>query len=134
VLVPFGLWCIVNWSLTTLMDGKGTIKDIYIATSYALVPLILVYVPLTIVSNFMTIEEGAFYTLFLVLALIWVGLLVIAGNGVVHDYTASVSVWTSVLTVAGMALVLFISLLFFSLINHLFGFFSDLYTELMFRL
>ena len=113
---------------------QGHHQDIYIATSYALVPLILVYVPLTIVSNFMTIEEGAFYTLFLVLALIWVGLLVIAGNGVVHDYTASVSVWTSVLTVAGMALVLFISLLFFSLINHLFGFFSDLYTELMFRL
>lgn len=134
VLLPFGLWCVVNWSLTTLMDGKGSIKDIYIATSYALVPLILVCVPLTIVSNFMTIEEGVFYTLLLVLALIWAGFLLVVGNAVTHDYSASTGVWTSVLTIAGMALVLFISLLFFSLINQLASFFTDMYTELMFRL
>ena len=35
VLLPFGLWCGVNWALTTLMDGKGTIQDVYVATSYA---------------------------------------------------------------------------------------------------
>jgi tetratricopeptide (TPR) repeat protein len=134
VLLPFGLWCAVNWSLTTLMDGKGGIRDIYIATSYALVPLVIVYVPLTILSHFMTIEEGSLYNLLLVLALIWSGILLVVGNSVTHDYSAVAGVWTSVLTVAGMGLVLFISLLFFGLTNQLASFFTDLYTELMFRL
>lgn len=133
VLLPFGLWCVVNWSLTTLMDGKGGIRDIYIATAYALVPLVIVYVPLTILSHFMTIEEGSLYSLMLVLALIWSGLLLVVGNSVTHDYSTVAGVWTSALTVAGMGLVLFISLLFFGLTNQLASFFTDLYTELMFR-
>ena len=59
VLVPVGLWCLVSWAITTLMDGKGTPRDIVVYTAYSLVPLILVNVPMTIISNFLTVEEGA---------------------------------------------------------------------------
>ena len=48
VLAPFFLWAVVNWALTTLMDGKGTFRDIIIATAYALVPFVLINLPLTL--------------------------------------------------------------------------------------
>lgn len=39
VALPVALWVIANWCLTTLFDGEGTLKDVYIATCYALTPL-----------------------------------------------------------------------------------------------
>ena len=37
---PYLLWCVSNWCLTSLMDGEGSMKDMIIATGYALLPLI----------------------------------------------------------------------------------------------
>jgi hypothetical protein len=41
VILPFIVWCVSNWSITTLIDGEGSFKDIYITTAYALLPLII---------------------------------------------------------------------------------------------
>ena len=68
ILVPFMLWCSVNWSLTTLMEGKGTLKEIFITSSYALTPLILINLPVTILSNYLTLQEGSFYYFFSIIA------------------------------------------------------------------
>ncbi len=134
VLVPFALWIVVNWSLTTLTDGKGTLKDIYIATAYALFPIFLINVPLTIWSRYMTMEQGAFFTFFRVLSLIWAGWLVFSGNMVTHDFEGGKTFGMSLLTVAGMGVVIFISLLYASLIDQFIGFVKDIRTEIVFRM
>ena len=51
IVVPFFLWCVANWCLTTLMDGEGSFKDIVITSAYALVPLVLINIPLIVFSN-----------------------------------------------------------------------------------
>ena len=71
VLIPFMLWVIVNWSLTTLMEGKGTFKDIYIASAYAFTPIILINIPVTIVSNYLIAEEGVLVFSFIAISLLW---------------------------------------------------------------
>jgi hypothetical protein len=53
------------------MDGKGTFRDIIIATAYALVPFVLINLPLTFVSNYLTMEEGTFYHFFRIAAVLW---------------------------------------------------------------
>jgi hypothetical protein len=49
-LAIFFAWCISNWCLTCLSDGKGTFKDICIATSYALLPYLLIHLIMIITS------------------------------------------------------------------------------------
>ena len=37
----FFLFCVINWALCTLFDGKGRLKGIWIAVTYALMPMVL---------------------------------------------------------------------------------------------
>lgn len=134
VLVPFLLWCLVNWSLTTLVEGKGTFKDIFIATAYALTPIIILYIPLTIVSNFMIAEEGAFFYFFLSLAAIWAAFLVYFGIMVTHRFEGGKNFLTIVLTIAGMLFVVFIGILFFNLAEQFYTFVNEIYLEIVYRL
>lgn len=134
IIVPFLLWCIVNWSITTLMDGKGKFKEIYTTTAYALTPIILINLPLTLVSNMITLEEASFYYLFKIIALLWSALLVFFGMQTIHDYTMGKNTLATIFTIVGIGIVIFIALLFFSVISKLYNFIFGIYTEIMFRL
>lgn len=133
VFLPFILWCIINWSLTTLMNGKGKFKDIYISTAYGLIPLIIINIPITVISNFLTIEEGAFFYFFITLAVIWSGFLIFIGNMIVHDYSSIKTIFTSVLTFAGMTFSIFIGLLFFNLTERIMIFAIEIFNEISYR-
>jgi len=133
VLVTFMLWCVVNWGFTTLTDGKGNFRDIFIYSAYALTPIVLILIPITIISNYMVASEGYFYYLFMVVALMWTGCLLFIGTIMIHDYTVSKAVLTIIIIIAGIQLVAFVSLLFFMVIDRLILFVLDLYNEIVYR-
>ena len=134
VVLPFFLWCVANWCLTTLMDGEGSFRDIVITTAYALVPIIIINIPLILVSHALTLEEGAFYYFFNSFSWTWSVILIILGTMVVHQYSLAKTLFTCVLIVVGMGLIVFIGLLFFSLLQQMFGFVYIIYREIAFRL
>jgi hypothetical protein len=134
VLLPFFLWVTANWCITTLMEGEGSYRDIVIATAYALVPLILINLPLIPLSRIINIEEGAFYYFFGSVSVLWTGILILAGASVTHQYTMTKTVFTSILSVVGMGLMIFIGLLVFSLLQQMISFVYTIYREIAFRL
>ena len=133
-IFPFFLWSAINWSLTTLMEGKGSFKDIVIASAYALTPIILVNIPLTVISNFLLLEEGAFYYFFFIVSVIWAVALLFFGTMVTHDYDLPKTILVTILIIAGIGIALFIGLVFMDMFNQFLGFIADIYAELTFRL
>lgn len=134
LLLPLGIYCICNWGLTTLFDGKGTLKDVYIATAYALVPYIIgmfVVIPL---SNILTMEEGALYTVIQSFMLVWSALLLVIGMVQIHDFGLGKTLLFLLMTVLGMAIVIFLILLFLTLVGDGVGYFVSVYKEINFRL
>lgn len=133
-VVTFLLWVVINWALTTLMEGKGTFLDIYTATAYALTPLILINFPITIWSNYMILNEGAYYYFFYGLGIVWSGLLVFFGTQVTHHYTPGKTLWTCVLNLVGMGVVVFLGLLFVNMFSMLAEYATTVYREIVYRL
>jgi len=129
VLAPFFLWIVANWGFTTLMDGEGSMKDVAIATGYALLPIILVTVPIIIVSNFVSLEERALIESIRVLGIIWAGFLVFVSVIVTHQYTLPKTIITIGLSIVGMAVLFFIGLLIVTLTQQVLSFFVTVYNE-----
>ncbi len=133
VLVPFFLWVVSNWCFTTLFDGEGSFKDIFIATSYALFPLPVLVVISTALTNVLVGTESQIPTLIVSVAYIYMAFLIIIGMQVTHDYSTGKNIVTVVMTLAGMVVIMFIAVLFVSLISKMTGFVSTLVTELSYR-
>lgn len=133
-VVLFLIWCVANWSLTTLMDGKGRLKDIYMATAYALTPYVLIRIPLIFFTYILSYDEATYYLVFRNLSTIWCVILIIAAMMMIHDYTFGKAIFSSLLTIVAMMIIIFLIIMFFSLITQSFGYFVALYKEAAFRL
>jgi len=134
ILLPVGLWTVANWSLTTLMDGKGRMFEIYMAVCYALTPSVIINAALIVLSQFITFDEGAVYWVLAGFAALWTGILLLAAMMMVHDYSLIKTILSSLLTVVGMGVMVFIFVIFFSLVSDAVSYFISLYKEILFRL
>nr|AGS51841.1 hypothetical protein [uncultured bacterium contig00066] len=133
VILPVFLWTLSNWSFTTLMDGKGTMKDIYMAVAYAMVPSVIINAIMIIISQVITFDEGAVYWFLSGFSILWTGILILAGMMMIHDYSLLKTILSSLLTIVGIGIILFIFVIFFSLVSDAVAFFISLYKEILFR-
>ena len=134
ILLPLLIWCVANWSLTTLFEGKGRMRDIYLGSAYSLTPYVLIQLPLILISNMVTVEEGAFYSVLSSISIIWCGLLLLVAMMMIHDYSLGKTLAFMVMSVFGMLVIIFVMMLFFSLVSDGIAYFVSLYKELSFRL
>lgn len=134
VLVPLFLWVIANWCLTTLFEGEGSFKDIFIATSYSLVPVPILVIPATLLSNIVTNSEKDLISFAITIMFVWVGFLIFFGTMVTHDYSLGKNVLTTLGTIVGMGFIMFIGILFSTLLGKIVGFISNIIIEINYRL
>jgi hypothetical protein len=133
VLVPMLLFVIANWCLTTLFEGEGSFKDIFIAVSYCLTPVPMLVIPATFLSNFVTDSEAGLVSLVTTIAFVWMGFMVFFATMVTHDYSMGKNLITIIGTIVAMAFIIFIILLFGMLLSKLIGLVSNIVTELQYR-
>lgn len=134
IVAAYFIWCSANWCLTTLMDGEGSFKDICLATSYCLVPMIIMDIPLILLSNYFSTREAQIFVIFSRLPDVWFVFLIILSVLVTHQYGLVKTMITMVLIFIGMGLIIFIILLFFDLIQQMLGFGMNFYKELTYVL
>ena len=134
LLIPFLVLCLSNWCLSTLFDGKGHLRDIYMAMCYALVPYILIQLPLIVVSNMISFDEAAYYNVLMSISIIWSCFLAFVGLMQVHDYGPGKTLIFLFATIFGALVILFLVLVFFSLLSDAAAYFISLYREIAFRL
>ena len=134
VLVPLFLFVLANWCLTTLFEGEGSFKDIFVASGYCLLPIPLLVIPTTIYSNFCITTETDIIGFISTFAFIWLGLLLFFGTMVTHDYSMGKNIITVIGTVVGMVFIMFLAVLFTTLVGKIVGLVTNIVDEIQYRL
>jgi hypothetical protein len=133
ILLPLALFVVGNWGLTTLFEGKGRIGDIYKGVCYAMTPYVLVELPLMIISNGMTSDMAEFYSTLSSIVLIWCAFLIMAAMGQIHEFSFGKNILFIIFTLFAMLVMVFILMIFFSMITQGVAYFISLYKEILFR-
>lgn len=127
------LWSVCNWLVCSMFDGKGSLKEVYTATAYALAPLIL-YTFLEVLSmRFLPLgAAGVLSGLHTAMVLFTFFLLSIAIL-TVHEYDFFKFLWTGLITIAMMILVVFVLFMCTILLMQFGSFLYSVYEEVFYR-
>ncbi|MGI6781324.1 MAG: YIP1 family protein [Acholeplasmataceae bacterium] len=133
VVVPIILATVGNWSVTTLLDGKGKMKEIFMTIMYGLIPYIWLSIPITIISNFLIREEIQLYYAVISIAGFLAGYKIFMGLLVIHEYSPLKTILTILFTAVAIAVMIFIGLLLLTIFQQVYTFLKSLYEELILR-
>ena len=124
------LWIAANWLVCSLMSGNGRITEIITVTCYSLIPLIINQIIQVIFTNVLLVDEAAFLSIISMVATILFVFMLATGTMIIHEYGFGKFVGTSVITVIGMAIIVFLIFMVVMLVQQLFGFISTIILEI----
>mgnify|MGYP003297643054 CR=1 FL=1 len=127
------LWCIVNWGLCTLFEGKGNFKEIVIVTGFSLIPLIINDIFYIVSTHVLVYSESAIISIVGTLSWIITILLILIGMSIIHEYSFFKSIGMAIATLLGMFIVAFIIFLVMTLFQDVIEFIKMLYFEAIYR-
>ena len=127
------LWCVANWLVTTPMQGKGRLKDIFISTAYALLPMLVERLLFLILSQVLPLSMAPFLTTLHTVALIYSLFLLCVGAMTIHEYGFGKFLLTSLITLLGIILIVFIVFMLGILLQQFWDFLVSVYVELAYR-
>lgn len=127
------LWCIVNWGLCTLFEGKGTLKEIIVATGVAMIPQIVYSIFFIVASHCLVYSEGAIISGASIIAWIITIVILLVELSIIHDYSFFRAIGMSIATIVGMCVAAFMILLVLTLFQDLMEFIRSVYNEIIYR-
>lgn len=134
LLQAFGIICvcaIANWAVCTLIEGKGRLIDIFCMMCYSMLPFVISQFVYVILSNVMTLEEQAFLTVIELAGIIWSGILVFVGFMSIHQFSFSKNVLSVLITVFGIAVIIFLAIMFVGLMQQVVSFIKSIWSEIV---
>lgn len=131
--VLFGAWVAGNWAVCTLLDGEGTARNICIYSAYALIPYIAQLFINVGLSHILIRDEIVFIQAVRIIGTGWTVILLFSAIRSVHQYSFGKTCFAVILTIAAMLIMLFLLVLFMSLIQQIWVFISSIYTEISYR-
>ncbi|CAM4122510.1 PknD [Paenibacillus alkaliterrae] len=128
-LVSWTSWVVCNYLIGTIQQGEARFKDVFVGSSYALFPFVLLALPLALISNVLTLSEGSIYQAIEWGILIWCGLLFFWKIQSLQNYSVGETVVNILLTLLAMVILWVLVFIVFGLASELAGFIYTIYQE-----
>ncbi len=132
-IFPYFLFCVSNWSVTAIFEGSGKFADIFTVVTYALFPKLVLDAVVVILSNVVTAEEATILTAISGFGAVFFAFLVFAGLATAHEYTAATNIVMILATFVAAIIIIFLAILYITLIQKVISFGYAFGTEFMKR-
>ncbi|XFA99130.1 YIP1 family protein [Candidatus Izemoplasma sp. B36] len=132
-LAPIFLFVIANYLVGAVSSGEGKLKDIYIATIYALSPLIIFWPIVILLSRGMTLNEVFIYEAMMFAIVAWSGFLLFFMIKDIHNYSIKQTILSIVITLFAITMMVVSFILFSSLAEQALNFITELFREVFLR-
>ncbi|MCR5476981.1 MAG: YIP1 family protein [Lachnospiraceae bacterium] len=124
------LFVVCNYLVTSINDGQGSLKQVYMIPAYASIPLSLALLGITAVSYVVTTNEAFFLSVAMLIGVVWSLILLYIGLQTVHNYTAGETVKSILLTFLFIFIVVVVIMIVTIMWDRVWSFLSTLGEEL----
>lgn len=131
VIIMFVVIC--NYLVSTIRDGEGSFKVVYMSLAYSLMPFLLLRPLVFVLTHVLTLNESFLIYLVNTVAILWFVVLLIDMLKEIHNYTFKqvfLNIFLTFFTMFIMVLVLFV---IFLMLNQLLDFGVSIWGEVVYR-
>ncbi|RNA68430.1 YIP1 family protein [Alteribacter keqinensis] len=133
VFLPIFLFIVTNYLVSTINDGEGRLRDIYIGTIYSLAPVLVLLVPITLISNVLTYNEAFVYTFSTQIMIVWSLVILFMMIREVHDFTFFGTIRNILVTLFGMFIMILVFFVLYILLDQVLEFIITITQEVIHR-
>mgnify|MGYP001810270425 CR=1 FL=1 len=127
------LFIAANYLIASISEGEGHLRQVIISTAYSLMPLALLILPITLISNGLTLNERFIYELLNQVMWGWTALLLFIMIKEIHNFTFTENVRVTLLTIFTMILMVLVMYILYFLFNQLYEFVYSIWQEVRVR-
>ncbi len=127
------LWVVCHWGVSAIFSGKATLRNIYIVSSYSMLPLIFYNIVFVVVSYFVVPSSSSFITVLQMIAYAVVAILLVFTLINLQEYSLGKLFGVSVVTVFGMLVSAFLIFMVLTLGQNFISFAVNIISEGIYR-
>lgn len=127
------LWSVCNWLVCSMFEGKGSFKDVYVSTTYCIMPWVIYLFLSVILSNFLPLATAGLISGIGTVLLIYTIFMLAIALIKIHDFDFFKVLLTTIVVIFFMILVIFVLLMCGILAEQFITFIGEVYDEVAHR-
>ncbi|MFB0843276.1 Yip1 family protein [Paenibacillus oleatilyticus] len=132
-VVPWLTWVAANYWIGSIMKGQGRWTEVFVGSAYALMPFLLLSLPLAMLSNVLTLNEKVVYDFGNGVMIGWTLLLFFIMVKEIHNYDIGETAVNVVLSVLFMFAIWILLFILAGLTFQLYDFVAQIVKEVAYR-
>lgn len=130
MLLPLISWIIASYALTTIMNGESHIGEVFVATAYSMLPYIILTIPVSILSHFMSTTDAGLYSFLQEIIWAWVLILFFMQVRDLNNYSFIDTLKICLLALFSMLILWALGGLFYVLTRNIYEFLLQIFMEI----
>lgn len=133
IFLPLFLWVVSNYLVSSIREGEGRFRDVYVATIFSLTPIVLVLPIVTILSHVLTYNEEFIINMLMTVGIIATAIYFFVMVKETHYYQVKETIGSIFISFFTMIMMLLGTMIIYILLNELVTLIRDIIMEVFYR-